>query len=456
MNIHRRNVIVGLLSALGTCPGMLRPAFATESESEATKFGLADHGTVVLRLVGDDSIALDIAQNIAAHYLTLEGARDVSVESAVGPRTVRVRGRLLSGETIAVLISTGTTQEGYKRFTAQESDIWLAGSSLTQREAPSENGGLIVTPLARYALVMVVHPDNPIRTLSYEELAGIYAGRITDWSALGGQAGPITVLASPVGAASRNNLEGLLFTARPNLPTLQVMETAEAMHDAVADNPAAIGYVPIRLVSDVAPLTLSVGGTVTSSHSAYGLRSGDYPLAKTAWLHQVDDARATASWDFLRVATSPRAEYMMGKLGYEPVKPRLLLPDHPPELPSRIDPSVSTTNLLRISTTIHFKPHTPEMTAVARGEIENLASYLRRLAVGPEHMLHLCYAEASGDAERDIAVSSQLGQAFLAELAALRVYHGAMVPLGSRRMLVPSFTPAAMSHNRRVETWIRT
>ncbi len=51
-------------------------------------------------------------------------------------------------------------------------------------------GGL----LARDAVVAVVHPQNGVTRLSFRQLRGIFAGRITDWSQLGEQPGAIAAL----------------------------------------------------------------------------------------------------------------------------------------------------------------------------------------------------------------------------------------------------------------------
>ena len=53
---------------------------------------------------------------------------------------------------------------------------------------------LIGTPIGLDGLVLAVAKSNPITTLSFDEIAGIYTGKITNWKELGGSDLPIVVI----------------------------------------------------------------------------------------------------------------------------------------------------------------------------------------------------------------------------------------------------------------------
>jgi len=60
---------------------------------------------------------------------------------------------------------------------------------------PGDPAGIDYVQVAWDALVFVVHPSNPVRTISLGEARRIYLGRLRDWGELpGGAPGPITVL----------------------------------------------------------------------------------------------------------------------------------------------------------------------------------------------------------------------------------------------------------------------
>ena len=53
--------------------------------------------------------------------------------------------------------------------------------------------GLFPTPFAHDVLTAIVHKENPVKELTSDQLEGIFAGRIMNWSEVGGEDRPITV-----------------------------------------------------------------------------------------------------------------------------------------------------------------------------------------------------------------------------------------------------------------------
>lgn len=53
-------------------------------------------------------------------------------------------------------------------------------------DAKERGAELIITPIAKEGFVFVVHKDNPINSLTQEQLRGIFSGKIKNWKELGG------------------------------------------------------------------------------------------------------------------------------------------------------------------------------------------------------------------------------------------------------------------------------
>jgi len=60
---------------------------------------------------------------------------------------------------------------------------------------------LALVEVARDALVVIIHQDNPLREISLQELAAIYTGDVINWAAL-------SDLPEPISAYSRNSSSG--------------------------------------------------------------------------------------------------------------------------------------------------------------------------------------------------------------------------------------------------------
>ena len=71
---------------------------------------------------------------------------------------------------------------------AGEADLLLAGEPEQAVMERLEAGDRwLLTPFATDALVFVVNQDNPVDSLTVEEIQKIYTGELTNWSQVGGE-----------------------------------------------------------------------------------------------------------------------------------------------------------------------------------------------------------------------------------------------------------------------------
>ena len=107
-----------------------------------------------------------------------------------------------SGETVARFwINSSSTDEGFADLVANEANIAMSLREIRDSEAArGKDAGLgdlrednRSRVLALSALVPITEAANPVRTISTLELAQVFAGKITNWSALGGADAPISL-----------------------------------------------------------------------------------------------------------------------------------------------------------------------------------------------------------------------------------------------------------------------
>jgi phosphate transport system substrate-binding protein len=101
--------------------------------------------------------------------------------------------------------------------------------------------------IARVPAAFVVHPDNPVRTLSLAAIRQILKGDITNWSELGGADAPIRVVAVRPGGGVLATVEAALgvHVAAPDTIRVQV---GTQIVKVVAQEPAALGITQLSIV----------------------------------------------------------------------------------------------------------------------------------------------------------------------------------------------------------------
>jgi phosphate transport system substrate-binding protein len=101
----------------------------------------------------------------------------------------------------------------------------------------------------------MVHPGNPVRSLSNAQLADVLTGKIRNWKEIGGTDRPVMVVAAQPGDGVRTLVEDRLLKGGALTKETRVMQNAPQITKVVEQVPGAIGlYTASALVSSVAEL----------------------------------------------------------------------------------------------------------------------------------------------------------------------------------------------------------
>lgn len=167
-------------------------------------------------------------------------------------------------------------------------------------------------PVALDGLVIVVHPDSPVSSLTRGEVQAVFNGRITNWAALGGPDQPIELISREVGAGTRTLLNQRLMAEQRLDINATIASSDEALLTAVAAKPQAIGYslmgnsstanVKLLAIDDIPPTRNEVG----SQH---------YPLTTPLYyLHSSPDEPEGPLRHFLAWLQSPDGQQAIGSV----------------------------------------------------------------------------------------------------------------------------------------------
>lgn len=85
-------------------------------------------------------------------------------------------------------LESSRTPDAYNRIVKGDADIiFVAQPSGGQKKRAEESGiTLLYTPFAREAFVFIVNADNPVNSLTEQQVRDIFSGAITNWRTVGG------------------------------------------------------------------------------------------------------------------------------------------------------------------------------------------------------------------------------------------------------------------------------
>lgn len=133
-----------------------------------------------------------------------------------------------------------------KAVAAGDADLALIERSLDPAEAldpETAKPHLRAWPAGTGALAIIVHPANPVHSLTLAHVQSAFAGVERRWSGLGGEDRAVQLVSREAGAPLREALERVALQGGSVAGTAVVMPSDEAVASYVAAHPEAIGYV---------------------------------------------------------------------------------------------------------------------------------------------------------------------------------------------------------------------
>ncbi len=104
------------------------------------------------------------------------------------------------------------TRGAYKAVADGTADLVFCVSPSKEQLAYAKEQGaeLEFVPIGKEAFVFLVHKNNPVDSLTCDEVRDIYAGRITRWSQVGGSGGYIDALQRNEGSGSQSAMRNFM------------------------------------------------------------------------------------------------------------------------------------------------------------------------------------------------------------------------------------------------------
>lgn len=182
------------------------------------------------------------------------------------------------------------------------------------RELVEKRNSLGISVLcAKDALSIYLHPLNPVKNLTMEQVKNIFAGKISNWQDCGGENMPITVY-----GRNRNSGTHLFFTEHALLgeaysDQMKSLPTTDAIVQAVASNPGAIGYGGMAYGANLHHAKIN-----NIEPTPENVRNGKYAIARYLYLYTATNPRGTQK-QFIDWVLSPEGQKIVGEVGYIPL-----------------------------------------------------------------------------------------------------------------------------------------
>ena len=218
---------------------------------------------------------------------------------------------------IKVNLTGGGATKGIRK--AVTGEIEIGGACRPIMENHPEERGAYQIPVAWDALVVIVHKNNPVNSITSAELKKIYLGKIKNWKELGGRDAPIELYVrrgkfSGVGRTLRE----LVFTNYDqNFPAAKhVVRSSGPLEKGIQKNIYGLGTTGISSAKrrDVKMLRLN-----DKEPNYDNIKSGSYVLYRPLYLVTLPRSQSDQKVkDFITFALSSEGRAIIRKAGTVP------------------------------------------------------------------------------------------------------------------------------------------
>jgi len=230
---------------------------------------------------------------------------------------------------VRISVSGGGSGVGITALLNGTVDIANASRQIKPEEAEQAQAhGIHPTEfvVARDAIAVIVHPDNPVGRLTLQQLSDIYSGRINNWSEVGGEDRPIVRLSRETNSGTHVYfLQVVVRLGQSDNHTLFSTDTlllpsSEGIVNEVRQNPNAIGYDGLGYVPpDLKTIAVARGpGEVYVLPSAATVNDQTYPIARDLYMYTAGEPTGAVN-AYLEWILGQEAQRVVGKLGFVPI-----------------------------------------------------------------------------------------------------------------------------------------
>ncbi|HEY6071002.1 MAG TPA: phosphate ABC transporter substrate-binding protein [Chthoniobacterales bacterium] len=172
------------------------------------------------------------------------------------------------------------------------------------------------TTVAWDGIAVIVNSANPVKSLTKKQVEQIFTGDVTDWSAVGGSGGKISIYTRNTSSGTYSEFKELAMKKRDYAPDSQKMAGNEQIAQEVSKNPNGVGYVGLAYTKATGIKVVAIDGAVPSKESVLEKK---YPYARPTFYYTNGEPAGIAR-QFVDFTVSDAGQKIVEQVGFVPIR----------------------------------------------------------------------------------------------------------------------------------------
>jgi len=172
------------------------------------------------------------------------------------------------------------------------------------------------TIVAYDGIAVIVNTASSIKGLTKKQVEQIFTGEITDWSAVGGSGGKISVYTRNTSSGTYAEFKELAMKKRDYAPDSQKLAGNEQIAQEVGKNPNGVGYIGLAYTKASGIKVVPIDGASPSKESVL---AKSYPYARPIFFYTNAEPTGVVK-EFIDFTVGPDGQKIVEQVGFVPIK----------------------------------------------------------------------------------------------------------------------------------------
>jgi phosphate transport system substrate-binding protein len=253
-----------------------------------------------------DSSSLSAFDNLSGSLSIAGGTAHIPVMKEAAKRIMTYN------PDVSITVAGGGSGVGVQKVGEGLVDIGNTGRPISAQE--KEKYGLLSFAFAVDGVGVAVHPDNPVRDVSREQVQAVFAGEISSWKELGGPERSINLYTRDEASGTRKVFWKKALGKGDVSVKANVVPSNGAMKVAVSRDKAAIGYLSIGHMDD-SIARVALDGVLPTQENAV---DGSYTVIRKLYMNTKGEPSPLAQ-AFIDYVQGPAGAEIVSESGFIPL-----------------------------------------------------------------------------------------------------------------------------------------
>src|SRR5213082_2492986 len=172
------------------------------------------------------------------------------------------------------------------------------------------------TIVAYDGIAVIVNTASSIKGLTKKQVEQVFTGEITDWSAVGGSGGKISVYTRNTSSGTYAEFKELAMKKRDYAPDSQKLAGNEQIAQEVGKNANGVGYVGLAYTKAGGIKVVPIDGASPSKESVL---AKNYPYARPTFYYTNGNPTGAVK-DFIDFTVGAEGQKIVEQVGFVPIK----------------------------------------------------------------------------------------------------------------------------------------